>query len=234
MNCKQSQKWIALSVGSDLPDAEEKALQIHLRSCPECRERSHRLRRSLDHLKAPLEVGQDNLHDSIWPSLSSKIANKKVSRSERQLSYLLPTAAVLSASVALMLMWRNPLPLHQPGGAERSMARRQVVSPPPPISNASVSSPFQVDFLRSPRMPFQGRYESAMLPPQLSDPMGQWSPLSKPPVDGLLGNSDDGLSSGLPLKVHPEHFAGSVEGVPLTVEDPEKRALDVDPMHFSD
>ena len=106
--CWCARRQLALLVGDDLSDPERRSVELHLSTCPACRERLASLERSHAAMLGDWGAAADSLADSsLWPSLRSCIAHTDLSRTQRR--SLLPVGALVAASLAIAtILWNRP------------------------------------------------------------------------------------------------------------------------------
>jgi hypothetical protein len=115
MNCGRARTNVALWAGGDLDDQESGQLERHLAVCPQCRDYRTRIAGSLQALREPQGILADNLYDSVWPKVASRLAVKSQADARRaeRLNRWLPVAAAAAVCLAVIALTSEPEPRRQ-------------------------------------------------------------------------------------------------------------------------
>lgn len=106
MNCKRARTEIALLVGDDLDDASRRTVERHVSECPDCRDFRREMQTILETLyDLPAAEEERAAHDSVWPSVSSRLNTFDASKHRRSRfngwAVALSVAAMVLAMVSL-------------------------------------------------------------------------------------------------------------------------------------
>lgn len=118
--CKQMRPALALWIGHDLDEAEEKQVRRHVAECGGCRDYSQQLQGSQHVLEqtgavtAALEVTDDSLWPEVRGTLLQRARRSSVRPSAGRIQRLLPIGALTAACLTIWFSSQNDLPLHWP------------------------------------------------------------------------------------------------------------------------
>lgn len=103
--CNGLKSRVALAVGNDLSDAELVLLEKQLKNCEQCRSEYEELQKSYEALQNQFDnTPVPSLQDSVWPSVSAKIAARRRKNRPTQFNFLLPTLTTVACCLALLLV----------------------------------------------------------------------------------------------------------------------------------
>lgn len=112
MNCRQSKATIALWVGEDLSDREQREdLKRHLAACPPCRDHYRQLKKTIRVLEGADRIPTYDASDSLWPELANRIQQQQKSRLSKSHFNGWPPFVAMTAACALLIVamqWQTP------------------------------------------------------------------------------------------------------------------------------
>lgn len=145
MNCRQAKADIALWVGEDLQDAQQKEeLRRHLASCPECRAHYKRMKRTFAVLERADRDATYDSSDSLWPHLAQRISRHSAGSPGRFNGWL-PFAAMTAACAILVIV----MDARPPAQVHRAPMARSIGLPSFPTADSTGAAPE----LRTPNTP---------------------------------------------------------------------------------
>ncbi|REJ90164.1 MAG: hypothetical protein DWQ34_17945 [Planctomycetota bacterium] len=112
MNCRQAKSTIALWVGEDLSDRQQREeLKRHLAACPACRTHYRRLKKTFRVLENADRDPTYDASDSLWPELANRIQEQQSSRFSKSRFNGWPPFVAMTAACALLIVamqWQTP------------------------------------------------------------------------------------------------------------------------------
>lgn len=111
MNCRRAERRLLRRHDGRLSPAEEAGLELHLRSCPNCREAESEYRRLLDALSSPQGSRPKPM---FWPRLEAAIAESERENGwasvRRWCRRAVPAALAVTAALLAVLLLFSPGP----------------------------------------------------------------------------------------------------------------------------
>lgn len=134
-NCKRARVQIALQVGQDLDELEERQLRRHVAVCPDCREHQQRLKVDYAVLQECGGDGDCGPPRSVWPAVSERIVMlQRESALQYRFNGWVPAAVVTAASLLMFVFTGSPSTRQWDEGEDNVAVQSLIPIPAQPVA----------------------------------------------------------------------------------------------------